>query len=712
MRETINIYGHDILLPEHPPVSEIYGNELPKSEQFWKRIELPDFFETVSYNKDGDLILSQEQKIYAAEEVRRCRDGFWFMNKGKPTFLTGKHYFFIQWWKLEDDIYADFREADRRYYIYLDHYENIKWCLGIVRGKHRRAGASSQACANLMYECIFYQNSKCGLISKSKDDSRDTFTDMVAFGYKKLPAFLQPKQLNSKDSVTELVFAQKSSTVKEGTIKVLEGMKGNQSRINYRAPVLNAYDRGKISRILLDEFGKLDKDVPASKLFSIISETLVKGIKRVGFVEMPSTVNELTKHGGAEYKIIWDNAKKFKRNGVVTVNRLVPYFNPAYEGLEGFIDRYGHSVVETPDEETYNFLVNKWVTYDEDTGGLTSEVTEEDIRLGAKAYLETTRDGLTGDLLEEQIRKYPFDEEEMFMYAGQGCEFNSINIQKKLKELDQNPVFLRQIRLTDTKEAKKSIYPGKKDIEKRIINYMDDAKSGWLMLEPPIKENNCLDRGGRLYPMNKHLYQIGVDTVKDEFSLHGSKPTICVFKKSLIIEGVETGMKPVAFYLDKTRLDIHFDEEVLKACLWYGCTANYEIDARTDFYRYFYKHGCQDFLEWTPKFAQDPVKFTNAKYKPGTQSADPFQLAAQLQAAKMYVDGNHPEIYNGHVHRIDFPVLLKQLLKYDHSERTPFDAVIALMMSLLPVLGETTIERKTETKPQRILPTYKIKMVS
>ncbi len=707
MRETVHIYGIDILLPEHPPLNNIYGNIFTVKDQYWRRIELPEFFETVSYNKEGDLLLTAEQKNYADEEVRKCREGFWFMNKGKPTFITGKHYFFLQWWKLEDDIYADYRDADRRYYIYLNHWENIKWCLGIARGKHRRAGASSQACANLMYECIFFQNSKCGLISKSKDDSRDTFTDMVAFGYKKLPAFLQPKQLNSKDSVTELVFAQKSNIAKEGTIKVLEGMKGNQSRINYRAPVLNAYDRGKISRILLDEFGKLEKDVPASKLFSIISETLVKGIKRVGFVEMPSTVNELTKYGGAEYKIIWDNAKKYKKNGIVTVNRLVCYFNPAYEGLEGFIDKYGHSVIDSPDEETYEWLVNKWVTYDEDTGVLTSEVTEEDIKLGAKGYLETTREGLTGDLLEEQIRKYPFDEVEMFMYAGIGCEFNAANIQRQIKDLQDDPVFIRRCRLVSKMVEKKDIYD--KVFTRKEISFMDDEKGSWYLLEKPNKENHYLDRGGYLEPLNKQMFQIGVDTTKDDFALHGSKPIICVFKKSCIINGEEMGMYPVAFCVDKSRLDIHFDDEVLKACLWYGCTANYEIDARTDFYRFFHKNNAGRFLEWTPKFARDPVKFIDKKLKPGTQSADPFQLTAQLQVAKMYVDGTDPETYNGHVHRIKFIDLLKQLMAYDHSDRTKSDQVIALMMALLPVVGEQQMPIRPQQR-QQILPVYKLKI--
>lgn len=708
MKESITIYGNTILLPEVPDAEKIHGFQLPNTDQYWRRLELPDYFETVSYNKEGDLLLTEQQQLYAAEEVRRCREGFWFFKKGKPIYITGKYYFFLQWWKLEDDIYADYREADRRYFIYLNHWENIKWCLGVVRGKHRRAGASSQACSNLIYECIFFQNSKCGLISKSKDDSRDTFTDMVAFGYKKLPAFLQPKQLNSKDSVTEFVFAQKSSVAKEGIASVIENSKGNQSRINYRAPVLNAYDRGKLNRALLDEFGKLEKDVPASKLFSIISETLVKGIKRVGFVEMPSTVNELTKYGGAEYKIIWDNANKLKKNGRVTVNRLKTYFNPAYEGLEGFIDKYGNSVVDPPDEETYKWLVEKWVTYDEDTGELTSEVTEDDIKLGAKEYLLTTRDGLTGELLEEQIRKYPFDEEEMFMYAGQGCEFNAVNIKRQIKELEEKEPYLRQMRLVPEKKIEKSIFPHKKDQEWSISKPMDDQKGGWFILELPNKPNHFSYRSGYYEPLNKMGYQIGVDTTKDMETINGSKPVILVFKKSCIIEGEEMGMYPVAMWIAETRLDIHFDEQVLLACKLYGCTANYEIDARGDYYRYFNKEKCGSFLEWTPKVAQNPVKRNN-KIEPGTRSGDPFQLSTQLQIGKMYVDGTDNEVFNGHVHRIKYITLLKQLLKYDHNNRTPFDQCIALFMALLPIFGE----QQAPVIPQqklKILPQYKIKM--
>lgn len=693
MGEVIEIYGSKIRLPDQPKDEEGLNFGLPRKQQRWAKSELPDYFDKVEYTKDGKLVLTPEQDKYASEELKRCREGIWMWIGGRLRYISNRYYFYLQYYILEDGNAPDFREADRLYFLFFQYWFAIMWCLGIVRIKKRRQGASSQSCSNILYESIFYKNSNCGLISKTREDSKATFTEMITNAYQLLPPFFKQKLLGKEESVTELVLAHD---------------KGGNSKINYRAPVLNAYDRGRMSYVLGDEFGKLAVEVPASKLLGIISKTLVKGVKRVGWIDLPSTVNELTKGGGAEYKKIFDAANQFKRKP--TINRIVRFFQPAYEAYEGFIDEFGDSVIDAPTEEQYEYLVSKWVQYDED-GELMSELSENDIKLGAKVYvMYKRREGLSEEALEEETRMNPCDEDEAFMFMGMGCEFNSGNIKKQQGALEQKPVFLRQCRLDKTTEKIKNEIVGAKEKNKVSVNFMDDEKGGWLLFEKPIKENNFKYNGGIFEPLNKHLYQIGVDTTKDDFALNGSKPTICVFKKSLIIEGEETGNYPVAYYIDKTRLDVHFDDEVLKACLWYGCTANYEIDARTDFYKFFWKQGANSMLEWTPKFAQNPVNFTPAKYKPGTQSGDPYQLAAQLQAAKMYIDGTDPEKYNGHVHRIVFPTLLAQLLKYDHSARTPSDQVIALMMALLPILGENEVSKPQDIKPKQVLRTYKIKL--
>lgn len=705
-KESINIYGTIVTLPERPDDKDAINYGLPRHQQKWRRQQIPSYFDTVQYDKSGNLILTSIQESFAEVEVKRCKQGCWIWIGEKMRYIPKRYYFYLQYYTLEDGTAPDFRESDRLYYLFFEYWFSVLWCLGIIRIKKRRQGASSQSCSNILYEAIFFKNSNCGLLSKTKDDSKATFTEMVTAAYRLLPVFLKPKQVNKEDSVTELVFAHKSQTVKAGVAAGVKEEEGHNSKINYKAPVLNAFDRGRMSFVLGDEFGKLPQDVPASKLLAIISKTLVKGVKRVGWIDMPSTVNEMTQGGGAEYHKIWEAANQFKRTP--TINRIVRFFQPAYEAYEGFIDAFGDNVVDAPTDEQYEYLVNKWVVRDEN-GTQLSELSEDDIKLGAKVYvLHKLRDGKTGVDLEEDIRMSPCTEEEAFMYAGVGCEFNAQNIQDTIKELEANPPYWRQVRLVEKKKIEKSIFPNRKDKEIIEIGYMDDEKGGWFLLEEPNRPNLFIDNGGYLEPKNTAMYQLGIDTTQNRIAIQGSNPAITVFKKSCIIDGIETGLYPVMLWISPTRLDIEFDEEVRKACLYFGAKANYEIDRRTDYYRYFCNKNSQAFLTWTPNILRNPLKPTK-QLEYGSRSGDSFQLAQMLQISKIYLDGDNSEVYNGHVHRIKSIPMLKQALQYNHLDRGKSDLFVSLQMALVACFGDMQKIPKSEA-PIKILPTYKIKM--
>lgn len=204
-------------------------------------------------------------------------------------------------------------------------------------------------------------------------------------------------------------------------------------------------------------------------------------------------------------------------------------------------------------------------------------------------------------------------------------------------------------------------------------------------------------------------YSIGVDTIKSGFAINGSTATICVFKKSHIVEGIEKGLYPVALYMGKPRLIQHLNEQVLMACIWYGSKVNFEIDAGTGFYDYFLAKDATSFLEWTPRICIDVTK-KNPVIKPGTESANPYQMAQQLEVCKRFFDGNKVDGYNGNVHRIVFPVMLNQALEYDHSDRTKSDVIISLMMALLPCFGSIDVLTEKIAKPRHVLPTHKVKI--
>lgn len=674
----IDIYGTLCYHADAPPETLIEGFGLPKEEQLWVRKELPDFFDHIEYDKEGNALLTDQQKAYAKTEVERCKKGHWLYINGLPTFLTGKNYFYLQWWKLEDDIYPDYRDADRRYFLFLNHWESVLWCIGIGRGKKRREGASSQATANLIYECIFFTNSNCGLVSKTNIDSRDTFTDMASFGYNQLPVFLKPRQLNRADSVTELVFAAK---IEKGKAVA----KGNRSKINYRAPVENAYDRGRMTRILADEGGKWPLDVKFSKFISKVTKTMIKGAKRVGFCEAPSTVNELTKGGGAEFKKFWDGANQFKTAGKKTANRFVTYFTPAYDNYEGFIDKYGMSVIDAPTEEQYQYLVEKWVVKDPVTGETVSEISEEDIRLGAKAYVLGRRVGLSGELLEEEIRMNPCTVQEMFEAANTDCAFNSYNINLRKKELEESPIFKRKLIFYPHIDEKTN----KRTVKFRDINSSEQSfhwEFTWL--PPQEKWNKVIYDGKYAFPGNTDDGAISVDSYSNSQGgrKYGSKACALVGRRADALDPENTGKPTGMLYgrpsdKDKLHEQVMLCAEFMGYLVWYEHTAD-------DYDGYFKDRGKRGYLGKYPLSMIDPVKREKADRHRGTPIT-PFSLTKQLDNGISY--------FEYHCDRIDWVEILDNALIFDPYDRTKFDILVCFLI-LISVLQE----RPQKPPPKKI----------
>jgi hypothetical protein len=672
---SVDIYGSLIYTADNPLETLIEGWGRERHEQIWRRRELPSFFNNVEYDKDDNAILTPQQEQFAREEVIKCKEGYWFFNNGVPTYITGKHYFYLNWWKLEDDIYPEYRDTDRRYFLFLNHWENVLWCLGIFRGKKRREGASSQATSNLVYECIFFTNSNCGLVSKTQIDSRDTFTDMVRHGYTQCPIFLKPRQLNRADSVTELVFAAR---LKNG--EAVDG--GQKSKINYRAPVLNAYDRGRMTRILADEGGKWPTEVDFAKFISIVSKTMVKGAKRVGFCEAPSTVNEMTKGGGAAFKKAWDGANQFKYPNRPTPNRFVTYFSPAYDGYEGFIDRHGMSVIGEPTHEQFQYLVDKWVKKDPITGIVVSELTEEDIKMGARQYVMVKRrEGLTGDLLEEEIRMNPCTVEEMFEAANIGCVFNSYNITKREKVLEENPIYKRKVifyRDLDGVVKWRDIQESEKNFHWSITAF-----------PPKGQENKYRFENKLRYPGRTEIGAIAVDGYSNSQGgrKYGSKASAWIGLRPDILDPYNTG-KAIGHLYGRPAVKETLHEQVMLAAEYFGFKVWYEHNS-DDYLSYFRDRGKVGYLGTYPLSTIDPTKRADADRFKGFPTT-PFSLTKQLDCGIAY--------FEHYCDLIDFEELLQNAKLFDPYNRTAYDTVVSFLM-LLVCLMEPIRKPKPPTEP-------------
>lgn len=671
--------------------------DLPQSEQYFKRLTHPftddELVEIslVEYDLRKGVYNKFQSEWVEREETRMTyANGVYASINGNVTYIPASYWGYVNFWTLEHGEKPEYREADREFFLFMEFLAFETGVLGVTRGKGRRQGATSLGFYFMWWICGRQADKKGGSISFNDDAAKKNFQTMFMRGFKSmLSCFVRDFDSSAENFVR---FIKPVEKAKRG---VIQERKGLNSYCDFLSNSINAYDSGRLSFLLGDESGKYEK-MDINTYWSKVTPTLTIGRKKVGFAYLPTTVNPKNK-GGDTYQQFWSesnqngiNKNTGEKYGLNTPHKIVRYFVPAYEGYAGCIDKFGRSVIDDPLEPI--------------EGNDGTIITE-----GAKSVILKDRSLKQGDQLQEHRRDFPLDEFDMFSFAAGVCEFNEENIMNQINELEQNPVHWRQMRLVYKKEITKSIFPNAKDREKRVIGAMDDAKGGWYILEPPNTPNK-FSEGNLYHPENTLLYQIGVDTTQDRIAIAGSNPAITVFKKSCIIDGKETGLYPVALWVSPTRMDIHFDEEVLKAALWYGCKCNYEIDRRTDFYRYFCLESCQSFLTWTPTIMKNPLK-PNKAPEYGSRSGDPFQLAQMLQISKWYVDGDSNERYNGHVHRIKHIPMLKEILYYDHLERTKSDLFISLQMALVAVFGEMQMPKKQDYKPKRLLPTYKIKMV-
>jgi|SRR6187402_27166 len=677
MGEIIEVYHTKIELPDEPPESEVEDWGMPKEEQYWRRKPLPAIFRSIVRDEDGNIQLSTDQEEFAIKEFNRIKNGFWFYVNGKKTFITGRNYYYLQYWTLENKKAPEYRDTSRRYFLYLDYWYNVYWCRGVIRGKSRRSGASSESSSNVVNHVTTNKNARGAHVSKTSADARKMFIYRMQFGFRHLPFFLQPTIANDKDSRSELVFnVPLAKTKKTKKAQLIDEVEGLNSILDYQPTATNSYDSERVTWGFIDEGGKFPADVPFDQFISIFLETFVEGAERVGFGEFPSTVNELTKKGGAAFKIVWDDATwKNEETGndedadildiseEATANGLVRYYCPGYDGLAGFIGKYGESIIDPPNEEQSKYLIAKYG----------EKKYNGQLKLGAKAYLENRRKKLKGAALEEEIRKYSFNEQEMFMSANTECIFNMYNIVTREESLKKNKIFKRSIVFFRDMEQK---------VKWRDVTDNERAFHWKITWFPPESENNKYVNDGRIRrPGRTEDGAITVDSYSNSQGgrKYGSKASAWIGRRFDINDPHNTG-KAIGHLYGRPAVKDMLHEQVMLAAEFMGYEAFYEHTA-DDYEGYFRERGKIGYLGRYPLSLIDPNKREKAERHRGTPIT-PFSLTRQLDNGIAY--------FEYHCDLIDFEEILTTAKVFDPYDRTAYDCIVSFLM-LISVLMEVKV---------------------
>ena len=103
--KAVEISELKICIPKKPSKG-ILGYRKSKVNQKWERTPLPE---------DWDILDSKSKSKFIEQEFTRREQGVWFYNNGEPTYITGAHYYYLNWGKI-DIGYPDYRDRDRRFF--------------------------------------------------------------------------------------------------------------------------------------------------------------------------------------------------------------------------------------------------------------------------------------------------------------------------------------------------------------------------------------------------------------------------------------------------------------------------------------------------------------------------------------------------------------------------------------------------------------------
>jgi len=111
--DVYSIQNLKIALPPVPKNLERGNNKWTPHEYPKELAKLKTIFDW----KDLPNEFKNKWNAYIDREFTRRDEGYWFYNKGNATYVTGTHYMYLQWTKI-DVGKPDFREANRLFYIF------------------------------------------------------------------------------------------------------------------------------------------------------------------------------------------------------------------------------------------------------------------------------------------------------------------------------------------------------------------------------------------------------------------------------------------------------------------------------------------------------------------------------------------------------------------------------------------------------------------
>jgi hypothetical protein len=673
--EIYNINSLKIALPSVPDVVEDRGNKWVASDFPKELRKIRSIFEWNAKPKEF-----KGKWINYIENEFDYRDyGYWFINNGKPCYVTGSHYMYLQWTKIDIGL-PDFRESNRVFFIYFEACKADDRCFGMVYLKNRRSGFSFMSAAEIVNQATMSKDARFGILSKTGDDAKKLFTDKVVNISSNYPFFFKPIQDGMDRPKTEMAYRVPASKITKKNMSRLddEEIDGLNTTIDWKNTADNSYDGEKLRMLIHDESGKWMAPNKILNNWRVTKTCLRLGSKIIGKCMMGSTSNALDK-GGAQFKSLYEDSNPGDRNANgQTKSGLYNLFIPMEWNFEGYIDEYGMPVFETPKSPVYG-------------------VDGQKIKIGVIDYWDNEVDSLKNDAdaLNEFYRQFPRTESHAFRDESKASIFN---LTKIYQQIDYNQSLIHDRVLTRGYFHWKD---GNKDTQ---VVWTPDNKGRFMIswFPPAQMQNNVIRRGDKFYPGNEHIGSFGCDSydISGVVGGGGSNGALHGMTKFNMDDA------PSNFfflqYVARPQTAEMFFEDVLMACFFYGMPVLAENNKPRLLY-HLKNRGYRAFSMNRPDKEKHKLSKTE-KELGGIPNSSEDVKQSHASAIETYVEKNVGIDLEGTYRDSDemgnmyFTRTLEDWARFDINNRTKFDATISSGLAIMANQKHLYVQPKTESK--------------
>jgi hypothetical protein len=404
----------EILFIDHKP-EDAYWRRLTDYRDIWFQF-IPYFTKLYQsatiYDQDERLIsLNTDDSNYIIriyeQEMHRRRHGVWFKNKDQITYLTGNHYFLLQWAKMQrlDGIeYADYREFQRDYFYLIDHCWRYKYILGLDLSKPKKTGITNLHWSGYyLNKATMSKNRNLGAMNLDITICAKMFRDYFMYSFNGLPPAFKPLVKSKSEMDGSIIYGRLHTASK----KMRASSNTDDGELNtsvFCVPTKpKAFDVALMSDAWIDEDPKI-KNI--GEIFRTNKESVKIQDVFNGRLWMTSyTPDEDTQAFREAREIFFDSELRTitPHSGNQTKTGMICHHIPAYAAWEGCFNKHG-------------------------------QCNEKE----AMSRNQTMRNNAKGNSrnLQAITRQYANDKREAWSTAGAGSVFDNIRLGELLADIE------------------------------------------------------------------------------------------------------------------------------------------------------------------------------------------------------------------------------------------------------------------------------------